>query len=147
MARFTSRAQIFTFDVIIAATAFLLLAFVFASLSRPSVSPARQEAYVMCLSGLEALKGNNTLSDVANGTRPESLLNSSLSQLPVRFGYELNLTTYSMSGTQAGAYYGLSGNLTDAELRGELMAVWSSFVTDNATPLIGKARLRCWVGK
>ncbi len=142
-----SRAQIFIFDVIIATTAFLLLTFAIVSLSRQGAPPARQEAYIVCLSGLEALKENNTLSDVANGTMPESLLNTSLGNLPTRFGYELNLTTYSVSGAKVKAYYGLSGNLTDAELRGDLVSVWSSFVTDNATPLMGKARLRCWVGK
>ncbi|MFH0818088.1 MAG: hypothetical protein V1909_05660 [Candidatus Micrarchaeota archaeon] len=142
-----ARAQIFTFDVIIAVSAFLLILLLITSISRPGVSQGRQETFLLCLSGIESLKANSTLSLVGNGTKPESLLNASLSSFPARFGYELNVTTYLFSGAKAKDYYGISGNLTDAENRGDIVSVESSFVTDNTTPLMGSARLRCWVGK
>lgn len=140
-----ARAQIFIFDVMIAATAFFLLALVFAGLSRPEPPQARQAVYAACLSSLEALMGNGTIPLVANGTEPESLLNTSVSQLPSRFGYQLNVTTYGLSGSEAASYIGISGNLTEAELYKDIIASESNFATDNATPLLGVARMRCWV--
>ncbi len=142
-----ARAQIFMFDVIIAATAFFLMALLIVSISRQGAAEARQQTYVLCLSSLESLKANGTLSSVANESALESLLNTSLSQLPSRFGYELTITAYSLDGSQIASYYGLSGNLSDAMLRGDLISAESSFVTTNATPRLGRARLRCWVGK
>lgn len=92
-----TRAQIFMFDVIIATTAFILMALFIASLTRSSAAP-RQDTYIFCMSALEALKGNSTLQLIANNTLPESILNSSLSKLPSRFGYEINMSVYSLLG-------------------------------------------------
>jgi hypothetical protein len=142
---FMKKAQIFMFDVIIAVTAFIVMALAITSISRQGESQARQETYSFCLSVLEALKANGTMASVGNETTPESALNLSLSQLPKRFGYQLNLTTYSLSGSQLNTYSGTSGNVSDAERYKSIIAVQSTFVTANATPLLGEARLRCWV--
>jgi hypothetical protein len=140
-----AKAQIFIFDVIIAITAFVVMALVITSISRQGEAPARQETYLFCASALDSLKANSTISGVANGTYPESSLNTSLSKLPKRFGYYLNVTSYSLSGSKIRSYLGVSGNISDAELYESIIAVQSTFVTNNASPLLGTAQFRCWV--
>ncbi len=139
------KAQIFMFDIAIAVTAFVVIMILVISFLKPQPSISRQSAYETCLSINEALKANNTLRDVANGTSPESLLNTSLSQLPSRFGYHLNITTYTLSGAEVSTYMGESGNLSAAEQDTNVVAIQSTVVTDNSTPLFGKVRLKCWV--
>jgi hypothetical protein len=139
------RGQIFIFDVIIATTAFFLLALVITSISRESVPPGREATYAVCLSGLEALKANSTLALVANQSAPESLLNHSLKRLPGRFGYELDVSTYQLNGSLFANYGGQSGNPTDAVQDGNIISVQSSFISNGPSPLLGKAALRCWV--
>jgi hypothetical protein len=140
-----SRGQIFIFDVIIATTAFFLLALVITSISREPVPPGREATYAVCLSGLEALKANGTLSSVAVNSASESLLNYSLKQLPGRFGYKLDLSTYNLNGSLLASYSGQSGNLTDAVSGGNIVSVQSSFISNGSSPVFGKAALRCWV--
>ena len=140
-----ARAQIFIFDVIIAVSAFIVMALVITELSRQAEFPERQEAYSMCVFALEALKGNSTIPLVANGTTPESALNSSLFLLPKRYGYRLDVTAYPLNGSPAKSYSGQSGNLTEALLYKDVISAQSSFVTANATPLLGKVQMRCWV--
>ncbi|MFH1447953.1 MAG: hypothetical protein ABIG39_03760 [Candidatus Micrarchaeota archaeon] len=140
-----ARAQIFMFDIAIAVTVFIIMMLVIASLSTPKSSFPRHQTYSLCLSTLDSLKANGTLSGVANESYPESLLNTSLSQLPTRFGYHLNLTAYSLGGSQLSEYIGINGNITEAEQYSNVIAIQSTVVTDNTSPILGTARMRCWV--
>lgn len=139
------KAQVFIFDVIIAVTAFFFMVLILTAISKSGELSLRQESYSFCLSAMEALYGNGTINSVASGHLPESHLTYSLSSLPRRFGYHINITTYALDGSLLHTYVGVSGNTTEAELYRDISSVQSKFSTYNASPIFGDARLRCWV--